>query len=152
VCGHVHQGRGAQRLRWDTRGPIDASVESWEDPNPDPSSAKISLVDLTARGGNRPLDFEDPAPQLVERDVGGAPGLPGPAEGASCSSVSSLGPGRSDGARLFASAGHLDSVDRTGRRETCVVNCAIVATGWPHTGGKRFNKPIVVDINLPTWR
>jgi hypothetical protein len=36
-----------------------------------------------------------------------------------------------------------------GRRETCVVNCAITATNWPHTGGKKFNKPIVVDLDLP---
>jgi hypothetical protein len=40
---------------------------------------------------------------------------------------------------------------RMGRRETCVVNCAITATNWPHAGGRRFNKPIVVDLDLPVW-
>jgi hypothetical protein len=40
---------------------------------------------------------------------------------------------------------------RTGRRETCVVNCAIAATSYPHVDGKRYNKPIVVDIDLPVW-
>lgn len=40
---------------------------------------------------------------------------------------------------------------RLGRRETCVVNCAITATSWPHAGGRRFNKPIVFDLDLPVW-
>ena len=42
---------------------------------------------------------------------------------------------------------------RLGRKETCVVNAAIMASSYPHkgTGGKKFNKPIVVDIDLPVW-
>jgi hypothetical protein len=42
---------------------------------------------------------------------------------------------------------------RLGRRETCVVNAAIMASSYPYsgTGGKKFNKPIVVDIDLPGW-
>lgn len=35
------------------------------------------------------------------------------------------------------------------RNETCVVNAAIMANSWPHKGGKRFNAPIVVDLDLP---
>lgn len=40
-----------------------------------------------------------------------------------------------------------------GRRETCVVNAAMMATSWPYkvVHGNKYNKPIVVDINLPTW-
>jgi hypothetical protein len=41
---------------------------------------------------------------------------------------------------------------RSNRRETCIINAAILATSWPHGGGKRFNAPIVVDVELPTWR
>ena len=41
---------------------------------------------------------------------------------------------------------------RLGRRETCVVNAAIMAHSWPRREGKRFNKPIVVDLDLPVWR
>jgi len=37
------------------------------------------------------------------------------------------------------------------RHETCVSNCAIVATNFPHAGAKRLNKPIVVDVDLPVW-
>jgi hypothetical protein len=42
---------------------------------------------------------------------------------------------------------------KLGRRETCVVNAAIMASSYPHkgNGGKKFNKPIVVDIDLPAW-
>lgn len=40
---------------------------------------------------------------------------------------------------------------RLGRLETCVVNAAIMADSWPRRGGKKFNKPIVVDIDLPVW-
>jgi hypothetical protein len=37
------------------------------------------------------------------------------------------------------------------RQETCVINAAIMAKSWPHVGGKQFNRPIVVDVNLPVW-
>lgn len=116
VCGHVHQARGAERLRWQLAPEMNetypapvASNEIWQDPNPDPLSAKMSLVDLTRRGGNRPLDFDD----------------------------------------ALSSGGASYSGLRAGRRETCVVNCAITATSWPHMGGKKTRKPIVVDLDLP---
>jgi hypothetical protein len=175
VCGHVHQGRGAERVRWDTDGlgpddaegaaAAEASVEPWLDPHPDPTSAKISLVDLTARKGNRALDFEE---REATATLGGgedAPDLPDPAGRVSCRSASHPGPGSRDGVVGLGgeptgreedpelgrpvSTGQLG---RKGRRETCVVNAAIVATGYPHTGGKRLNKPIVVDIDLPVCR
>lgn len=153
VCGHVHQGRGATRVRWDTDGvgvgegdgggggegeegkdeetAVEASAQPWQDPHPDPASAKISLVDLTARRGNQPLDFEEDGvspenaeEEQEEEEEAGAGGVKQQRDGTS----------------------------RRGRRETCVVNPSITATGWPHLGGKRFNKPIVVDIDLPVWR
>ena len=113
VCGHVHQARGAERLRWQLgAGSSPASVastETWEDPNPDPLSPKMSLVDLTGRDRNRPFDYGNALP------AGGA---------------------------ASPDAG-------TGRRETCVVNCAIVATSYPHLEGRKLRKPIVVDLDLP---
>lgn len=174
VCGHVHQGRGAERVRWDTDGlssteeaATEISVEKWVDPNPDPASAKMSLVDLTARGGKRPLDFHDSAPTSAAGSGCGAPDLPDPIQRVSESQdrVGSDGPVEGLGAPGSTGSGHapksgdttkstgqLGTMDRAGRRETCVVNCAIVANGWPHVGGKRFHKPIVVDIDLPAWR
>lgn len=40
---------------------------------------------------------------------------------------------------------------RLGRRETCIVNAAIVANSYPfkEAGGRKFNQPIVVDLMLP---
>ena len=42
---------------------------------------------------------------------------------------------------------------RLGRKQTCIINAAIMATSWPYkgSGGDRYNKPIVVDIELPVW-
>ncbi|KAK4138530.1 Metallo-dependent phosphatase [Trichocladium antarcticum] len=134
VCGHVHRGRSAERVRWDTDSldigdevASEAAVEPWQDPNPDPGSAKMSLVDLTGRGGKRPLEFQR------TQSIHGKSDLPEPLQRPQCTT-------RPD------PMGHL------GRRETCVVNCSIMATSWPHVGGKRFNKPIVVDVDLPVWR
>lgn len=39
---------------------------------------------------------------------------------------------------------------REGRVESCIVNAAYTATNWPHRAGKRFHKPIVVDLDLST--
>ncbi|KAK3327471.1 Metallo-dependent phosphatase-like protein [Cercophora scortea] len=180
VCGHIHPGRGAERVRWkagnpDSRGHVaydEAAVERWEDPSPDPRSAKISLVDLTARGGNRPLDFHDlePVPGVScsptllpagtlhhgnvpidrderDRDSGlsrtsrtGSDLNPSLATDTPSIGSDSLNPARSDQAAFVAG---------TGRCETCVVNCSVVATNWPHAGGKQLNKPVVVDLDLP---
>ncbi|KAK0667455.1 Metallo-dependent phosphatase-like protein [Cercophora samala] len=183
VCGHVHPGRGAERVRWELKSVghdgdeecHEANVEYWNDPNPDTRSAKLSLVDLTARGGNRALAFGLSA--VSTADVAG--GIPRDGQlldpSVSCTPSSRqdserripAGPTVSDGHCRGLGSGsglgsgpatlddvqHLTSKDpsRTGRRETCVVNCAIVATNWPHTGGRRYNKPIVVDLDLPVW-
>lgn len=41
---------------------------------------------------------------------------------------------------------------RAGRKETCVVNAAIMKGSYPHSEGKLFSKPIVVDLLLPVWQ
>ncbi|CAP72972.1 uncharacterized protein PODANS_2_3960 [Podospora anserina S mat+] len=180
VCGHVHPGRGAQRVRWEPERDEfaneqyhEAGVEYWDDPHPDIQSAKLSLVDLTPRGGNRALAFGNSA-ETTTNVSGGSPrdGLLR-APSVSCTPSSrqdpecrvsdgqprGLGPGPGlgpglptldDVQPLTSKSRELNS-SRTGRRETCVVNCAIVATNWPHTGGRRYNKPIVVDADLPVW-
>ncbi|EXJ95910.1 hypothetical protein A1O1_01035 [Capronia coronata CBS 617.96] len=38
---------------------------------------------------------------------------------------------------------------REGRVETCIVNAAYMATNWPHKAGKKFHKPIVIDLDMP---
>lgn len=51
VCGHCHEGRGAQVLRWsDDEGELVESVRVWEDPGV--GNKKQSLLDLTeVKGG-----------------------------------------------------------------------------------------------------
>lgn len=160
VCGHVHEGRGAERVRWDVLGTSAApytelGVDRWEDPGAGQGNNKMSLVDLTSRGGKRPLDsHDDPPPRQ---------GAPEDRSGRGGGSCGHLGDSTATGTALpgFGTRGiggnpnlsvrcDRDSLCcRMGRRETCVVNCAIAATNWPHTGGKKFNKPMVVDLDLP---
>ena len=40
-------------------------------------------------------------------------------------------------------------IGREGRAETCIVNASILGSSFPHPAGKRFWKPIVVDLELP---
>jgi Icc-related predicted phosphoesterase len=157
VCGHVHEGRGVERVSWDINGGPgsanvaykEASVERWMDPGAGVGNKKLSLVDLTARSGKRALDNDGshntqtdeasillgdhPAVELSGATPGcGTRGLGGdPATSDRCDRDALIG--------------------RMGRKETCIVNAAIMANNYPHIGGKRFNKPIVVDIDLPVW-
>lgn len=43
---------------------------------------------------------------------------------------------------------------RRGRKETCVINASIMASSWPYKfkDGRKYNKPIIVDIDLPVWQ
>lgn len=155
ICGHVHEGRGADCVRWDILGASAApfgelSVKHWEDPGAGASNNKISLVDLTSRNGQQPLDNDgSPLRQGHPADRrgqgsgcqhfdGGVAALPG---------IGTRGIGGQPGQSVRCDRRALCC--RMGRRETCVVNCAIAATNWPHTGGKKFNKPIVVHLDLP---
>lgn len=153
VCGHIHDGRGAERVQWDLDSRNvryqEKATTRWEDPGK--GNNKISLVDLTSRKGpslandgshpNRPntpisrtaipqatTGFEDVAAQAYGATIGlgGDPTSP-----------------RSDRAAL---------VGRMGRRETCVVNAAVMQSRYPHVGGKKLDKPIVVDLDLPVWQ
>ncbi|KAL6863295.1 hypothetical protein ACO1O0_003542 [Amphichorda felina] len=163
VCGHVHSGRGAKRVAWDLSSPnipfLETDTTTWEDPAQGSSSnsKKMSLVDLTGRKA-----FAAPA---LDNDGGSHPHCsssagPSPARGGSPGSISSssdtqqvctrttIGPGGDASSRQC----DVDALEgRMGRRETCIVNAAIVQTGYPHIGGKKLTKPIVVDLDLPVW-
>lgn len=155
VCGHVHEGRGAERVRWDVLGTSGApygelGVQRWQEPGAGAGN-KMSLLDLTSRGGKTPLDHDGsparrgwPADRRAQNDVcqhfadNTTIALPG---------FGTRGVGGNPDVSVRCDVRALCC--RLGRRETCVVNCAIAATNWPHTGGKKFNKPIVVDLELP---
>ncbi|RKU41926.1 hypothetical protein DL546_002203 [Coniochaeta pulveracea] len=182
VCGHVHEGRGAERVKWDiSSGNVayaERGSEIWEDQSG--NGRKMSLVDLTAKTG-KVLDNDGCHPAEVshgaddglhdhtEDDDGQAEVSPHHNQPSSSAyRLSRINQTRTDGPSLPGYATHsLGEAPirnrsqarsdtealrgRTGRRETCVVNCAIAATSYPHIGGKRYNKPIVIDIDLPVW-
>lgn len=106
VCGHVHQGRGCERIQW--ANSVDGTLVAGrrEEPLPPVGSKKQSLVDLT---------------------------------------------GRRQAALHNVSHCQLQGSTELMRRETCVVNAAIMGSNWPHRGGRKFHRPIVVDVNLPAW-
>ncbi|KAH7360288.1 Metallo-dependent phosphatase-like protein [Rhexocercosporidium sp. MPI-PUGE-AT-0058] len=185
ICGHVHDGRGAERIRWDLGASNvkyrEDGVERWEDPGRD--NKKISLVDLTAKG-RRPIDNDGSVGDLLAASKDGvhqslqynvpvfhsngndleepwkpmsktstvtgisrptANPLTLPPESLSSATQGQGGEPPSQRCDLAALSGRL------GRKETCIVNAAIAASNYPHTGGRKFNKPIVVDIDLPVY-
>jgi len=140
ICGHIHEGRGAHRVKWDLESPNcnfkESATEPWDDPGRD--NNKISLVDLTSKLGN-PIRNDGGVGDYNTNHSTGA------------ERIATLGLGtrsQTQSARcdLEALSG------RMSRLETCVVNAAIMSSSWSHgTRGKTFNKPIVVDIELPIW-
>ncbi|KAK4554968.1 hypothetical protein LTR86_008116 [Recurvomyces mirabilis] len=90
ICGHCHEGRGAEIVRWGEDEGEGQVVWRWEDPGQ--GNKKQSLLDLTGlRGGWK-----------LERG-----------------------------------------------RETAIVNASVMARSHGR-GGVAFNKPVVVDVLLPT--
>lgn len=136
VCGHIHDGRGASRISWDLQseyGERDDGAAPWQDPGAGTGN-RVSLLDLTGKKSGQPLKndgrwfdgdgLRDAAGTvLVDESHGGA----SPAG----SRNGNVAPGWH------------------GRKETCVVNAAVLKSNFPHVGGKQFNKPIVVDLELP---
>jgi hypothetical protein len=152
-------------------------VERWIDPGL--GNNKMSLVDLTAKSGaaikndGLSTDFGDacvPRPSMIsvptvlpEIQTGGSTHRPKPTAKLGLSrltnnllaipSESLLPATRGQGGLPPSQRCDLEALlGRMGRQETCIINAAIMASSWPHgTGGKKFNKPIVVDIDLPVW-
>ncbi|KAH6603270.1 hypothetical protein Trco_008045 [Trichoderma cornu-damae] len=180
VCGHIHDGRGAERVLWDLKNRETPYAErvaiAWEDPGVGGGSSggsnKMSLVDLTGKANKMPALAND----------GSHPGRPSHHEGdgqvANTTSTSAeaspdpssrqdyAGPGvyaqkrgGDGGGGMVGYGGDPESEDcdyealagRAGRKETCVVNAAIMKGSYPHTEGKLLSKPIVVDLYLPVW-
>lgn len=121
VCGHVHAGRGAEHVTW-----ADDDSRSSDPPSSSALSVNPDEASVTS--------WDDPSPgfsgkmSLVDLTGRKQRGLPGPPP---------LGTMTSDGS--------------PGRRQTCLVNAAIMRSSYPHIGGKQLNKPIVVDVELPMW-
>ncbi|KAI1198426.1 Metallo-dependent phosphatase-like protein [Nemania serpens] len=150
LCGHVHGARGAERVRWDleSRGARYAELgrTPWRDLNPE--SERNALVDLSAKGG-APLD-NDGSASLPEGVCGDSPRRESEGNAGTGDDAGTLGLGENpDSAR----SDRVALAGRLGRKETCVVNCAIQHSSYPHAGRgpRKLNKPIVVDLDLPMW-
>lgn len=157
VCGHIHEGRGVERVRWDLDSTNirfkEKAIEHWDDPGQ--GNNKLCLVDLSRKGG-KPLCNDGGRAVLSGssmRDGGmstAGPGLSTPRETGDVAypgiGVEGLGGNpsspRSDQPAL---------IGRQGRMETCIINCAIMSGSYPHRGPRRLMKPIVVDIDLPVY-
>ncbi|KAL8827831.1 MAG: hypothetical protein Q9191_002952 [Dirinaria sp. TL-2023a] len=177
ICGHIHEGRGAERVFWDlTCSNVryrEAFTNYWVDPALE--SKKQCLIDLTSRGlvplnnadttrsnATNHIDNETKSPHMVspqwkqkvsfaEQSISD-----GTIESSPASPIVSVQhpvAGRGQGGippsprcDLQALAGNLD------RRETCVVNAAIMASSWPYkaAGRRKYHKPFVIDVDLPT--
>lgn len=178
VCGHVHEGRGYGRIRWYCAGrgtghdADDINITGGVDPVvygtlPPKQSKKMNLVDLTGKRGDRldnygfSISREIAGLQpLSKTTLGMEPMLPvlDNAESAA-DAVPEQGKGNEEKAKansppspsLSTESHHLGYLPLL-RNETCIINAAIMATSWPHRGGKQFNAPIVVDLELPEWQ
>lgn len=195
ICGHVHEGRGAEIIQWDLGSSNvkfkENGVVRWEDPGKD--NKKMSLIDLTSRGRVRDDSFKNDgslgnwenitssstasSSNLSTSTGTGIPILPeaiasdrikwrrkNPMTKMAISNVTKsllaipeeiLLPARGQGGVPPSLRCDVEALSgRMGRQETCVVNAAMMASSWPHgkgRGGKKFNKPIVVDVDLPVW-
>lgn len=190
VCGHVHDGRGAERVLWDLTSPNVKYREQGTEyvSIPPYGSKKQCLVSLTTKSGNplRNSSWQAGVVDDSEETLANAPSkvlLRSPLPSSTSSRASSLWQveilrGNTVGASpcsnldgtverydvRFAmrgqgglpSSGCCDTEalsGRLGRKETCVVNAAIMATSWPRdiADGKKYNQPVVVDVDLPVW-
>ena len=181
ISGHVHESRGAERVWWDLGTSNlkyrESKTVPWEDPGR--NNKKLSIIDLTTKGGT-PLENDgsvgDIPSEVTDRNnIVRDPVFLSLNDGESLSKSSkpsakvgvsqvatqllaiptpSLPPGThglggvppSERCDLEALSG------RMGRQETCIVNAAIMAASWPRSEAKKFNKPIVIDIDLPVWK
>lgn len=168
ICGHIHESRGVERIHWDLSESNvkykEAGVESWVDPGS--GNKKMSLVDLTRKGGklldndgsmvqwvsNRPLSIMESLKTTLTDTSTAA--IPSESPCGSFSPPFTLPPTNyGHGGIPPSHRCDLEALTaRMGRKETCIVNAAMMASSYPHgSGGKKYNKPIVVDIDLPVW-
>lgn len=169
VCGHVHESRGAESVSWDLTAPNVKYKEKdtfyWHDMTV--GTKKQFKIDLTDRRANTVLHAEGSSHRMQDSSAltnGHMPTLNRHSRPAFPDHTKALTPTVGSMPNIvkewFATRGlggpdDSDRIDkesligRSHRTETCIVNAAHVGNNWPHKGGKKFNKPIVVDLLLP---
>jgi hypothetical protein len=171
ICGHTHEGRGAERVNWKLDIPrcpyLEEGTAQWIDPGF--GNKKLSLVDLTRRSGH-PLHNYSSETSTMLPSPGNHVSFTSKADGNLFPTVKSNSDFQQKDVDVDDGTHHLSPVDRgeqdvgetlsrldernvepllgrMGRKETCIVNAAYMASSYGMP--KRFNKPIVVDIELP---
>ena len=168
ICGHIHEARGAERILWDLGNSNvkykEYTTGYWQDPGA--NTKKQSLLDLSAIS-SEPLQNTGPweahanvvqdsrAPKIRgARSSLLAPSDPHPESAPEMHPVEDHDYPAVRGQGGIPPSGRCDLEalnGRLGRKETCVVNAAIMTSSWPYkaNSGRKYNKPIVVDIDLP---
>lgn len=169
VFGHIHDSRGVEKVRWNLQssgnGSLTEGVEAWDDPG---KGKKQSMVDLTTKGGHPLLNVGRLTRQTFnsghltqgEPLGGGVAGVIQPYDvGTTSPSKGVAGEVRGRAKVMVGGAieyrqgsgvgvGHQPDVADEQRKETVMINCAFLG---PHHMKTTFNKPIVVDVDLPIW-
>lgn len=172
ICGHVHEGRGAERIRWDLEAPNikykESSIAYWVDPGLD--NKKQSLIDLSSESLS-PLDNsgswsnEEMPVKSVDVVAKSSLSLPHwrleerpsftfevPEQTSTASQSDNV---RGQGGKPPSGRCDMEALaGRQSRKETCIINAAIMASSWPYKSrdSRKHNKPIVVDLDLPVWQ
>lgn len=170
VCGHVHEGRGVERVRWDLESSQvqfkELDTSHWVDPGL--NNKKQCLLDLTTKGAfplenNDDVEVGDPCAQINSNKPGKKKCF-GAWRSKEVSAESPIQPAADQKNPSFPNSYTATDVrtisaegSRMGRRETCVINAAIMACSSRQAGGssgcgrmaKVFNKAIIVDVDLP---
>lgn len=162
VFGHIHEGRGASRVKWNLEPSVQPSQHNerddearslikskttWEDPAP--SGGKNCLVDLSSRSVQGRLD-NDGSIKLTQLNA-----LPPTAGTCNVTSMVNQGITYNTSEKSIDLNSPLNQFilsGSLGRKETCVVNAAIQKHSFvKKTNQNHLHKPIVVDIDLPVW-
>ena len=150
VCGHIHEGRGAEAVTWDIETPNvkykEATVSQISDETGNSkkqfridltSNSRMSLINDGSRGTLVPYSARS-----KRRGVEVGPhGM----------SSSMTPPSRGQGGQS-ANPDQEAMLDREGRKETCFVNASYVpgkSLSKSHRADRQFNKPIVIDLDFP---
>ena len=172
ICGHVHEGRGAERILWDlgtSEHPYqEHRVGFWQDPGAD--NKKQSLIDLSSKSSaalnNRKLsgskgkgvgetitDFKNPTTHIPPYWIYETRQISDTNNHMISNHLQFVSQSREVEVNPKSSDPAADALG-TRWRETCIINAAIMSTSWPYKtrNNRKYNKPIVVDVDLPIWQ
>lgn len=178
VCGHIHAGRGVERVIWGDDGEEDGIDKAWVDSGL--GNKKLSLLDLTGKTGRKiehrgrterehvvdgklkdlfesqpaaephRVEGREQAPSLVnsalnEAEVGMHVWRRKAGGAIECRRRSGVGRSEVDADGLEIGKA------LEGRNETVMINAAFLGPRASNNKAYTFNKPIVVDVELPVY-